>query len=161
MSVRLPGYIHRRSQRSVIHLAVLEILLRLCSETRITHHSLTANDRVSTFFCYIVQFTSLDTRTDLEGRARIGAGGETADELDVLEQMCADTQRTFPGSLAREVVAGVLDHQPEIEVSGKVHGALHVPHALCTDDIDGVSSLGTCSRIGITCRYARQSGEEG
>lgn len=126
-----------------------------------TYHSLTTDNCVSLRLRDFVQLAALHAGADFEDRARVRAGGEASDELDVLEQMGTDAQGASAGSLAGKVVAGVLNDQSQVEIAGKVDGALYIPHALRADDIDRVGTLGAVPRIGIARRYARQTGGQG
>lgn len=66
-------------------------------------------------------------------------------ELETLEVISPDTERSGTCRATNEVIAGVFDHQPNILVPGEVHSHLDVFYSRGVDHIFGKSTLSAIS----------------
>ena len=101
-----------------------------------------------------VQLADLDAGAQLEGGAAVRLGLVVLDEVDLLEVVRPDGQGTGAGGLAKEVVAGVVDDEAEVEAAGEVDGELDLSYI---GDLDGVRG-GAAELAGARVALLRQAG---
>jgi hypothetical protein len=87
--------------------------------------SLSSDDSNAIGLGKLIGLPDLDTSANLDSRANVAVGRLVLGvELGVLQPVGPDGQSTLARSLAVEVMAGVLHHEAEVEVTGKVDSEL-------------------------------------
>lgn len=87
--------------------------------------ALTADGGHSVLMSGSVNLADLNARANLERGAGVARRPAVIlDELDLLQVVGPDRERARTGRLAEEVVAGIVDDKPQIEVAGKVDSQL-------------------------------------
>lgn len=102
--------------------------------------ALATNGRDAILVRGFVHLERLDSGTELECRAAVRVLLVVLEELDFLELVGPDGERSSASGLGTEVVAGVLHNETEVKVASEVDGQLNVGNRAGLDNVRGQTS---------------------
>lgn len=127
--------------------------------------ALAANGGVALLVGSLVQVRDLNTSTELEGGTLVATGGLVVlDELETLEVVGPDRQRTGTSVLAQEIVTSVADNEAQVKGASKVDSKLNLGHVGGLDGVEGkatnLASAVVGSVLGLASRALVERGHD-